>query len=107
MYFVVTGLHSLTLVSTFAFLPKMFIPRPEAQKVQREVAESGEAAVELLNGKYREASLKWPLKISKTKVLNTGCSLVQVESIAVEHSAILLTCIKRLSVLKTYFGVFF
>ena len=53
MYFVITGLHSLTLVSTFAFLPKMFIPRPEAAKVQREVAESGEAAVELLNGKKK------------------------------------------------------
>ena len=50
MYFIITGLHSLTLVNTLAFLPKKFIPRPEPPKIQREVAESGEAAVELLNG---------------------------------------------------------
>ena len=47
-------------------------------------------------------------KIGKPKVLKTGGSLVQVKSIAEwEHSAILLTRIKRLLVLKTYFGVFF
>ena len=47
-------------------------------------------------------------KIDKTKVLKTGGSFVQVKRIAecstgLEHSAILLTCIKRLSVLKKYF----
>ena len=38
-------------------------------------------------------------KIDKTKVLKTDCRLMQVKSIAecspLEHSAILLTCIKR------------
>ena len=38
-------------------------------------------------------------KIDKTKVLKTDCHLMQVKSIAecspLEHSAILLTCIKR------------
>ena len=33
-------------------------------------------------------------KIDKTKVIMTNGSLIKVESIA-EHSAILLTCIKR------------
>ena len=32
--------------------------------------------------KYSESCLKWPLKKDKTKVLKTGGSLVQVESIA-------------------------
>ena len=41
-------------------------------------------------------------KIDKMKVLKTGGRLMQVESIE-EHSAILLNCIKRLPVLKTYF----
>lgn len=50
MYFVITGLHSLTLVSTFGFLPKKFISRPETPKIHKEVAESGGAGVELLNG---------------------------------------------------------
>ena len=60
--------------------------------------------------------------MDKTKVLKTSGSLVQVKSIAEcsgslvqvkrmqnappEHSAILLTCIQLLSVLKTYFWVF-
>ena len=47
-------------------------------------------------------------KIDKTKILETDDSLMQAESIAecylLEHSAILLTCIKRYSVLKTNFG---
>ena len=46
-------------------------------------------------------------KLDKTKILMTNCSLMEVESIAecspLEHSAILLTCIKRQSVLKTKF----
>ena len=47
-------------------------------------------------------------KISKTKVLKAGGSLVQVLQNALpEDSAILLTCIKRLSVLKIYVDVFF
>ena len=45
-------------------------------------------------------------KIDKRKVLKTGGSLMHVENIA-EYSAILLTCIKRLSVLKTLYLVFF
>ena len=45
------------------------------------------------------------LKIVKTKVLKTNVNLMKVESIAeLEHSAILLTCIKQLLVLKTNFG---
>ena len=40
-------------------------------------------------------------KINKTKIFKIGGSLVQVESIA--ECAILLTCIKRLLVLKKYF----
>ena len=49
-------------------------------------------------------------KIDKTKVLKTGGSLVQVESIAecsIRAFCNTLTCIKRISVLKTYFWVFF
>ena len=47
-------------------------------------------------------------KIDKTKVLKTSVILVQAKSIAecFEHSAILLTCFKRLSVLKTFLGLF-
>ena len=44
------------------------------------------------------------LKIVKTKILMENGSLMKVESI-LEHSAMLLTCIKRPSVLKTNFGV--
>ena len=43
-------------------------------------------------------------KVDKTKVLKPFGSLMEVKSSAEwEHSAILLTCIKRLLVLKTYF----
>ena len=45
-------------------------------------------------------------KIDKMKVLKTGGSLMQVkvlQNAPLEHFAILLTCIKRLPVLKTYF----
>ena len=54
-------------------------------------------------------------KIDKTTVLKTSDSLVLVKSIAEcsehsaecsEHSAILLACIRQLSVLKTYFESF-
>ena len=49
-------------------------------------------------------------KIDKTKNLMTNGSLIKVKSIAEcsngGHSAILLTCIKRLLVLKTKFGLF-
>ena len=46
------------------------------------------------------------LKIDKTKVLMKNGSLMNVESIA-EHSAILLTCMKRWRVLKNIFSVRF
>ena len=43
--------------------------------------------------------VKRPLEIDKTKILMTNGSLMEVESITecspLEHSAILLTCIKR------------
>ena len=42
-------------------------------------------------------------KKDKTKILITNDSLMKVERIAREHSAILLTCINRLLVLKTNF----
>ena len=47
-------------------------------------------------------------KKDKTKVLMTTGSLMKVESIAecLEHSAILLTCIKRYMVLKNFFALF-
>ena len=54
----------------------------------------------------RKTCHKRPLKIDKTKVLKTDGSLMQVESIAEcsrEHSAILLTCVKRYFVLKNNF----
>ena len=48
---------------------------------------------------YSKTCLKRPLKIDKTKVLMENGCLMKVESIAecspLEHSAILLTCIKR------------
>ena len=46
-------------------------------------------------------------KNDKTKVLKTNGSSMNVESISECYSAILLTCIKRYSVLKTNFGVLF
>ena len=46
--------------------------------------------------------LKFHSKIDKTKVRKTGGSLEHIKSIA--DSAILSTCIKRLSVLKTFYG---
>ena len=48
--------------------------------------------------------------IDKAKVLKTNASLMKVkvlQNALLEHSAILLTCIKRLSVLKNNFGLFF
>ena len=42
-------------------------------------------------------------KIGKIYILLTNGSLMKVECVA--HSAILLTCIKFLSVFKTYFGL--
>ena len=54
---------------------------------------------------YLKRDIVKTLKIDKTKVLKIGGSLVQVKNYAEcsEHSEILLPCIKRLSVLKTYF----
>ena len=49
-------------------------------------------------------------KIDKTKILMTNGSFMKIESIAecsLEHSAILLTCVKQYSVLKTIFGLLF
>ena len=45
-------------------------------------------------GMYSKTCLKRPLKIGNIKVLKTDGNLMQVKSIA-EHSAILMTCIKR------------
>ena len=47
---------------------------------------------------YSKTWLKRPLKIDKTKVLMTNGSLMKVEILQnalLEHSAILLTCIKQ------------
>ena len=47
---------------------------------------------------YSKTCLKRPLKIDKTKILKTNGSLMNFKSIAdalLEHSAMLLTCIKR------------
>ena len=47
---------------------------------------------------YGKTCVKRPLKNRQTKVLMTNGSLMKVETIAecpLEHSAILLTCIKR------------
>ena len=49
------------------------------------------------NSNYNKTCLKRPLKIDKTKILMTNGNLMKVESIAecsLEHSAILMTCIK-------------
>ena len=45
-------------------------------------------------------------KIDKTKVLIINGSLRKVECIAVEHSAIISTCVKRQSALKHVFFSF-
>ena len=51
-----------------------------------------------------ETGLKQPLKIDKTKILKPCDTLMQVKQNAPqEYSAILLTCIKLLSVWKTHF----
>ena len=54
---------------------------------------------------YGETCLKWPLKNrqNKSRQVVASCRLKVMQN-APEHSAILLTCIKRLSVLKAYFG---
>ena len=62
-----------------------------------------------LNSKFKNTVkpvLSSHSKIDIAKVLNTGGSLVQVKCIA-ECSMGVLTCIKRLSVFKTYFWEFF
>ena len=55
--------------------------------------------LKLARRNYSKTCLKQSLKKDKTKVLKTNGSLMKVESIAEcslsEHSAILLTCIKR------------
>ena len=54
--------------------------------------------------------LRSQLKIDKTKILMENGSLMKVKSIAMilfEHSAILFTCIKLYSVLRTNFDRFF
>ena len=35
MYLILTAVHSLTLMSTFGFLPKQFIPHPESNNLVR------------------------------------------------------------------------
>ena len=64
----------------------------------------------LLSSFFRACTAKPVLnghsKIDKTKVLKPCGSLMQVkvlQNAPLEHSVILLTCIKRLLVLKTYF----
>ena len=44
---------------------------------------------------YSKTYVKRPLKIDKTKILMTNGSLMKVESIADEHSAMLLTCVEQ------------
>ena len=47
---------------------------------------------------YSKTCLKRPLKNRQTKILVTNGSLMKIESVAelsLEHSAIVLTCIKR------------
>ena len=56
---------------------------------------------------YSKTYVKRPLKIDKTKILITNGSLIKVESIADEHSAILLTCVKAIVGLENKLLVFF
>ena len=73
-----------------------------------------EGFVTIRKGNTIKLVLSGHSKINKTNVLKTDGSLIQVESIAdtiqyrlapLEHSAILMTCIKLPSVLKTNFGL--
>ncbi|XP_053380662.1 uncharacterized protein LOC123563417 [Mercenaria mercenaria] len=49
MFIIITVMHSLFLVSTFFFLPKDFIPKPEVKKgPESELPDGGEAGIELL-----------------------------------------------------------
>ena len=62
------------------------------------------------NLKYSETCLKRPLKNTQYKGLKAMWKLNAGQKycrMLPEHSAVLLTCIKQLSVLKTYFLVFF
>ena len=56
---------------------------------------------------YSKTCLKRPLEINKTKVLKTDYRLMQAKSIAEcskgEHSAMILTCIKRPWSILQYF----
>ena len=57
--------------------------------------------------RYSQTYVKRQLKKAKTKILMTNGSLMTVKSIAeCSPSAFILTCIKRLVVLKTNFGLF-
>ena len=47
MFLLITALHCLTVVSTFAFLPKGYISKPAPQVVEPETADACPAAVEL------------------------------------------------------------
>ena len=46
-YIIMAVSHLLTLVSTFFFLPKDFIKKPEVKQTSGDVAFDGDAAVEL------------------------------------------------------------
>lgn len=49
MFIIFAVLHVLLLVSTFFFLPKDFIPKPEVKKGQdSELPDDGEAGIELM-----------------------------------------------------------
>ena len=48
MFFLITGLHFLVLVSTFCFLPADFIARRQVAVREKEVADNEEVGVELI-----------------------------------------------------------
>ena len=55
-YVVITALHSLTLVNTFGFLPKTFIPNP-AEKRKEDQANTGDKEKVEQNGCSGETSV--------------------------------------------------
>ncbi|KAH3734828.1 hypothetical protein DPMN_041277 [Dreissena polymorpha] len=51
MFLIIAGLHLLTLVSTFFFLPKDFIPRAQTKAQSPDAVDETEVSVELLSDK--------------------------------------------------------
>ncbi|XP_048248236.1 equilibrative nucleobase transporter 1-like [Haliotis rufescens] len=96
-YLIVTGLHSMVIVSTFFFLPRGFITKPEERPPQEQVTytvEDGEAPSVVLLEKAEEAGVvivdgKQPLKEESKAPLTSPPKLPTLFSCILSSSFIL------------------